>query len=144
MAEAAPDGGQDGDCIRVDTTVLDEAVERVSRAAEDAVDAGSGLDRLTVAGVAVGGQALHDALADLVRLWTGRLDRTGTAARGLAGSLREARWQYAATEHTALTAAVEPWGIPLLPGVEEWLAEHRRTGPGGAASPSAAEGDGPR
>ncbi len=97
-----------GDLV-VDVAVLDEGAARLVRAGSGLRDAGAGLDRLPVAAVATGSDALLDALADLGRQWSARLGAATAAAEGLAAALRTASAAYAQAER----AAADPLGALL-------------------------------
>ena len=99
----------------VDTGILDEALERAERAGGRSAEAADGLQRLPVTGVVVGADAVLDALGDLGRQWSARLDDATGQARAVADALRTARTEYVRTEREAdavlrsvLTGAYEP------------------------------------
>lgn len=109
---AAPGG--DG-LLVVDTGVLDEALERAERAGGRSAEAADGLQRLPVTGVVAGADAVLDALGDLGRQWSARLDDATGQARAVADALRTARTEYVRTEREAdavlrgvLTGTYEP------------------------------------
>ena len=109
---AAPGG--DG-LLVVDTGVLDEALERAERAGGRSAEAADGLQRLPVTGVVAGADAVLDALGDLGRQWSARLDDATGQARAVADALRTARTEYDRTEREAdavlrgvLTGTYEP------------------------------------
>ena len=95
---AAPGG--DG-LLVVDTGVLDEALERAERAGGRSAEAADGLQRLPVTGVVAGADAVLDALGDLGRQWSARLDDATGQARAVADALRTARTEYVRTEREA-------------------------------------------
>ena len=107
-------GGGDG-LLVVDTGVLDEALERAERAGGRSAEAADGLQRLPVTGVVAGADAVLDALGDLGRQWSARLDDATGQARAVAHALRTARTEYVRTEREAdavlrgvLTGTYEP------------------------------------
>lgn len=106
--------GGDG-LLVVDTGVLDEALERAERAGGRSAEAADGLQRLPVTGVVAGADAVLDALGDLGRQWSARLDDATGQARAVADALRTARTEYVRTEREAdavlrgvLTGTYEP------------------------------------
>lgn len=94
--------------VAVDATDLDEGAQRLDRVVEDLGRAGEELAGLGgTSGMAVGADALLDALGDLARAWCARLDRLEGEATVLREELREARERYEANERDVVSLLLD-------------------------------------
>lgn len=99
-----------GGALAVDTAELDEVAARLRRVVDEVDDAGHGLAGLRgVLGLAVGAQAVFDALADLSRQWEDRATSLGEDAAHLRLLVEQASALYRSCEG-------EVAGLLCLPG----------------------------
>ncbi|MGJ7442594.1 hypothetical protein [Aquipuribacter sp. MA13-6] len=88
-----------GGVLAVDTAELDELCERLRRTADAVQDAGRGVHALAgLGGLAVGADAVLDALSDLVRQWGATASVLGDDAVGLGLAVQQARTAYESCE----------------------------------------------
>lgn len=105
-ARATPDrptvdgvGTGPGGVLAVDTAELDELCERLRRTADAVEDTGRGVHGLAgLGGVAVGADALLDALSDLVRQWGSLASALGQDTLGLGLAVQQASTAYESCE----------------------------------------------
>lgn len=95
-----------GGRLTVDTDELDALIDRLRRAEVELATAGDGVADLGgVSGLAVGAQAVFDALADLSRQWLPRVDAVVAEAEAMRATVTAARERYVSTEQDVLLLA---------------------------------------